>query len=214
MLKSILSMEKNISAVIMYGYLSEQVISTDMTNRTVLIHLHTMLKNNGFDNIVFYDASHAEGKFVKDDESAVYCFNRNRGAYIKKYGQLPKGILNENEAVAISDNSEKDDELFGSLGTVVDETPHGSTQEENEDTEIHWSEPNMQLIPFFGEMDHFMQNTSFRTCIVFTNLFDIISNGDPEFIRRLAHNLNFKYENGVSNNGNLIIFLQPDITDF
>ena len=212
MLSKILSMEKkNISSVIIYGNLSEQIMSADLVSRPVIMHIHTLLKHNGFDNIIFYDATHAIGKFVKDDASAVYSFNGNQKSYIKKYGSLPKGMLSNTGEQPIS-AAASDDDVFGKLGTVVDDNNAAEQQFQNE--QIQWSEPNMELIPFFEEMDKYMRNTSFRTCIVFTNLYDIIKNaGDNEFIRRLSYKLNFEYENGTDSNGNLIVFLQPDIND-
>lgn len=60
MLGDILSMKRrNISSVILYGNMSEQIIGEDYVTRPVIMHIHQMLKNNGFDNIVFYDSTNA-----------------------------------------------------------------------------------------------------------------------------------------------------------
>ena len=81
----------NSSCILLHGNVTDCVISKDLCFRDFFVALADMLRENGFDNIVFYDSSNALGKYVLDDQSAYYSIQDAKEAYIKKYGQPPKG---------------------------------------------------------------------------------------------------------------------------
>ena len=86
----ILNDNTNSSCILLHGNVTDCVISKDLCFREFFVSLSDILRENGFDNIVFYDSSNALGKYVLDDQSAYYSIQEAKEAYIKKYGQPPK----------------------------------------------------------------------------------------------------------------------------
>ena len=87
----ILGGKTNTNAILLCGPTSTLTVCSDGVTRFFNKYLHDLLKEYGFRNVVYYDASNSNGKFVLDDESAFYSFAFNRDAYIEKYHTTPDG---------------------------------------------------------------------------------------------------------------------------
>ena len=201
--KEILQGRTNINTILIRGDLSSSTITADGIIRYMPNLLHDILISEyGFENVVYFDGTHAKGKYVLDDNSAYYSFPENKRAYLQKYGRTPNGetdndIYTQPEAPA----------FFGRSRETADDIPD-STQTNGS---FVYQEKNMHEDSFYSDIEAFMTNEKIRTAVILTNFIDLLNNSSQTFKRRLSEQINSSYE--IVNNGknNLLILLVSDI---
>lgn len=68
----------NTRAILIYGRMDELFVPETLVRYPFYPYLVCMLKANGFQNVVFFDASKTRGKWTLDAESARYAFTQNQ----------------------------------------------------------------------------------------------------------------------------------------
>ena len=66
------------SCILLCGSCTDQIISSDLCLREFSVALADILREHGFDNVVFYDCTNAMGKYVYDDQSARFSIQTAR----------------------------------------------------------------------------------------------------------------------------------------
>lgn len=77
--------ERDSGCLLLYNAVAEPILFYDMSALPLDKALHRVLRENGFENIVFYDGQSGRGKYVCDDISAWYSIAGARQIYEKKY---------------------------------------------------------------------------------------------------------------------------------
>ena len=191
-----------INVMVFYGALNSLTITPNGVVRHFHNLLHDLLKSSGFDNIVFYEASHAKGKYVLDDESAFFSFPENRAAYIRKYGSAPDGKPADDTQNA----PPRAPVHFSRRNRVEQTTPEALD-------ELKYSEKNLVEDSFFSEIEAFMKSDETRSAVILTNFCDMLTNTSANFRRRLSEQVNSAYEIVDYGKRNLLILLLPDINN-
>ena len=199
-LMKIFSCDTNIRSILVYGKLDDQTITKDLVVRPFLQYLVHTLKTNGFDNVLFFDSSNCEGKYVLDDQSSYYSFAENRPVYIRRHGTAPDGTIPEGLTPAAQND-------YHAAEQHPDALPmHGSN-------ELIYQQRNMEAGTFYSELESFLGNDAFRSAVIITNFFDMMNHTDQAFVRRLKVIVNQLLEGNRINQKNLLIFLEPDMHD-
>jgi len=193
------------SCILLYGCVTDCILSRDLCCREFSVALHDVLKEAGYDNIVFYDFINASGKYVFDDESAYYSIANAKAPYEARYGGAPKKNAAQKPAVASRPvKAPSGGRRFGAARTVVGTVPEKqptSTQTAAPE-EIPHQQRNLTPAVFYGELRRFMADSSIKTAFV----FDINEFLTDHSVRQNVHNLLYIWRNP----NNIIIFLHPD----
>ena len=205
---------ENISAILLYGNFNETFISDDLVFRSFYKYLADKLKEAGFDNVCFYDNTHTFGKFVFDEESAYYSINVNRAPYFKKYGKIPAGAPEPDEPQDLGAGGFSfGEESADSTSTFADTDRQIATGDDTQDT-INSMQRNIGEIAFYGELYNLMTGKDFRSAVIITDIYELLQRGSPDGIAgKISQLINGSLESKVGNNGNLLIFLAPDVHD-
>lgn len=188
--------------MLFYGALNSLTITPDGVTRYFHNLLHDALKASGFDNIIFYEASHAKGKYTLDDVSAFHSFPENRAAYLRKYGSTPYGS-------PASDTQESQPSApvrFSRRSRLEQPAPEAAD-------ELKYTEKNLAEDSFFSEIEAFMKSDRIRSAIILTNFCDMLTNTSVSFRRRLSEQVNSAYEMVGCGKKNLLILLLPDVNN-
>lgn len=196
------------SCIMLYGSVSDCVISEDLCYREFSVALHDILRECGYDNIVFYDFSRASGKYVFDDESAYYSIYAAKAPYEKKYGGPP----NKTASMTKKAEKKKDPTLGGRkfgrqpkvVGTapVSDPNTPASAAQTDPQEDIPRQQRNLDPAVFYGELQHCMADASIKSAFI----FDIYNFLHDQTSRQNVHNILYQWRNP----DNIIIFLNPD----
>lgn len=191
-----------INVMVFYGALNSLTITHDGVIRHFHNLLHDLLKSSDFDNVVFYEASHAKGKYVLDDESAFFSFPENRAAYIRKYGSAPDGKPADDTQNALP----RAPVHFSRRNRIEQTAPDDAG-------EIKYTEKNLAEDSFFSEIEAFMKSEETRSAVILTNFCDMLTNTSASFRRRLSEQVNSAYEIVDYGKRNLLILLLPDVNN-
>ena len=184
----------HIRVILMYGDPGEQFIGRDLVLRNEQPFLVDVLKSHGFDNVVFFDSTNANGKYTLDTQSAQYSFPGRNQRAAKPAVQAPGGVS------------------FGRPRTPMEAEHTSAAETEVRDTVI-CQERNMRELSFYGELYSFLTNRTYRSAVVITNICDTIRYGNTEFVRRISELIHTVFEVGRDTPDNLLIFLAPDVHD-
>ena len=211
----VLKSHDGISCIMLHGPVTDGILSSDLCFREFSVALCDILKENGYENIVFYDFTGANGKYVYDDESAYYSISQAREAYEKKYGGPPGGSLNDSgkESSKSQEVKRKPDSAgrrFGKQPKVVrKEIEKAAEKEAAQDVEKAVEEvvilhQQRHLAPelFYGELQRHMMNDQVKSAFV----FDFTAFLNDSSIRQYVSQILYQWRNP----NNLILFINPD----
>lgn len=201
-LLDLLKSHPDTSCIMLYGNVTDCIISRDLIHREFSVFLHDVLKECGYDNVVFYDFTNASGKYVYDDESAYYSINKAKEPYISKYGKAPDRTPSERTTPVSSPSV--GGRRFGQQRKVIGQTPNQSTNSNtpNSCSEIPYQMRNQNSSLFYGELIRLMEDRTIKSVFI----FDIHSFLNDPTSRQNIHNILFQWRNP----NNLVIFLNPD----
>lgn len=259
-LSKVLKNNIDTSCILLHGDVTDMVISKDLCFREFNVVLTDVLREHGFDNVVFFDATNALGKFVYDDRSAYHSIESSREPYEKKYkvggahadtpAETPAGAPSGNptpQPGASGAPSAGRIKVFGrprvsaggagapssggagappaggtggtsvpsSVGTSVPSSvgagapssggagapPAGAPSSGGDG--IIYQQRNLIESSFYGESTKFLENTEYRTAIVFPNINILLQR--KEFLDRYYQIIQNRHRNS-----NLIVFINPD----
>lgn len=205
----ILNDNTNSSCILLHGNVTDCVISKDLCFREFFVALADILRENGFDNIVFYDSSNALGKYVLDDQSAYYSIQEAKEAYIKKYGQPPKSG-NPNVSTKQQTNASVSGNIitFGKPRKKVSGSSDSSQivkQSNCSSDTIVYQQKNLLESVFYGECQAFMNNDEYRSAVIFTDINNFLQTEESR--TRYAQVIHDHWRKN-----NLLIFIHPDLT--
>lgn len=207
-LSDILKNNVDTSCILLHGDVTDCVISKDLCFRDFFVALADILREHGFDNVVFYDSTNALGKYVLDDQSAYYSIQGSEKPYLKKYGQPPKGGTAPQPASTAAPQQKSGEVItFGKPRKKVScaSEPPQVTTTQGDDTEIIYQQKNMLESVFYGECQSFMNNDTYRSAVVFTDINNFLQNeGARTRYAQVIHNAWRK--------NNLLIFIHPDLS--
>lgn len=192
----IISGTTGIRTALIYGRTDELVIGPDRVIMPSKQYIANVMRRNGYQNVLFFDASHTIGKYVYDDVSAYYSFPDNRAAYISKYGSAPDG-----ETVPPAAPQNPDIRFDGSAQEIEYIREGGLIYQQRDITDA----------VFYSELFAFLMNTDVRTAVVITNMIDMI--GHSEIRRNIMVIVNELLENKRRNMKNLLLFFESDLHD-
>jgi len=204
----ILNDNTNSSCILLHGNVTDCVISKDLCFRDFFVVLADILREHGFDNIVFYDSSNALGKYVLDDQSAYYSIQEARDPYLKKYGQPPNGSIQSASPVQQVKSTENNVITFGKPRKKILSSPSSNQvaqQSNNVSDTITYQQKNLLESVFYGECQAFMNNDEYRSAIVFTDINNFLQTEESRT----------RYTQVIHNHwrkNNLLIFVHPDLT--
>ncbi len=211
---SVLKSHVDNSCVMLYGSVTDNIISADLCYREFSVALHDILKECGYDNIVFFDFTRASGKYVYDDISAYYSIASAKEPYEKKYGSAPKLKFNacsKNSLYTIGNGDKRVVRRFGKQRKVVSENQVDNTDaiatEKNNDTrtnsiEIPYQQRNLDPSLFYGELRNRMMDGQIRSAFVFDLAAFLRDNSSLQNV----HNILYQWRNP----NNIIIFVNSD----
>lgn len=175
------------SCILLCGSCTDQIISPDLCLREFSVALADILREHGFDNVVFYDCTNAMGKYVYDDQSAKFSIQsvRDSAAPLRKNsGGMPR---------------------FGTPRKVVPAIDPTQAPAASSPPSVQYQQKNLIEQVFYGECQSMMNETSYRSAIVFTNINNLLKiDGSMARYAEAIHNQWHK--------NNLLIFLHPDLT--
>lgn len=195
------------SCILLYGPVTDCILSKDLCYREFSVALNDLLHEVGYDNVIFYDFINASGKYVFDDDSAYYSIANAKVPYENKYGHPPKSGDVKATTPEIDKPVPKSGRMFGKKSTVIGTAQPASNTEKvqtvNQDSQkIPHQQRNLAPAVFYGELQRFMADTSVKTAFV----FDINAFLLDSCARQNVHNILHVWRNP----NNIIIFLQPD----
>ena len=208
LLSDILNDNINSSCILLHGNVTDCVISKDLCFRDFFVALSDILREHGFDNVVFYDSTNALGKYVLDDQSAYYSIQEAREPYLKKYGQPPSGCGQTATSATQNIPQSKKIVTFGKpRKKTTDTTESAQIKQSSGDssTEIVYQQKNLLESVFYGECQSFMNNDKFRSAIVFTDINNFLQTEESR--NRYAQVIHNQWRKN-----NLLIFVHPDLT--
>lgn len=195
------------SCILLYGPVTDCILSKDLCYREFSVALNDILREAGYDNVVFYDFINASGKYVFDDDSAYHSIANAKVPYENKYGHPPNGGTVKSTAPKLDKPAPKSGRTFGKRPTVVGTAESDSNAETVQPVnqgsqEIPHQQRNLAPAVFYGELQRFMADSSVKTAFVFDiNAFLLDSS-----VRQNVHNILHVWRNP----DNIIIFLHPD----
>ena len=195
-LYDVLEKHNDTSCILLYGNTSDVVVSRDLCIRDFRLALHSILREVGYDNVVFYDSTNASGKFVYDDDSAVYT-----------------GISQRNTSTA--DNSSTDCEpksrravQFGKPRRKVQAEENTGDLAENTisptPVQMKYQQRNMVEEVFHGELETYMKNSKYRSAVVLTDINNFLRNSSMR--NKFSEDIRYNWSKS-----NLLIFIHPDL---
>lgn len=177
------------SCILLCGYCTDQIIPQDLCLREFSVALSDILRENGFDNVVFFDCTNAMGKYVYDDQSARFSM---QGAWV------PNAAAGKPAAVAGMPR-------FGVPRKAVKEPDPTSNPSKELSPSIQYQQKNLMEPVFYGECQAMMNETTYRSAVVFTNINNLLKiDGSMSRYAEVIHN--------HWRRNNLLIFLHPDLT--
>ena len=196
------------SCILLHGNVTDCVISKDLCFRDFFVALTDILRENGFDNIVFYDSTNALGKYVLDDQSAFYSIQDAKEPYLKKYGHSPSG-KNQKSVTPCQNQTENNSIVtFGRPRKKVLNSSESSQTVQKQSTTsdvIPYQQKNLLESVFYGECQSFMNNDEYRSAIVFTDINNFLQTEESR--NRYAQVIHNQWRKN-----NLLIFIHPDLT--
>lgn len=142
---------------------------------------------HGFDNVVFYDCTNAMGKYVYDDQSARFSIQTARDSaapLCKPSRGMPR---------------------FGAPRKAVLAMEPVQTPAASSPASVQYQQKNLMEQVFYGECQSMMNETAYRSAIVFTSINNLLKiDGSMARYAEAIHNQWHK--------NNLLIFLHPDLT--
>lgn len=206
---------ESIRAIIIHGNPGELAITGDAVLKPFRVYLRDLLHESGFQNIVFYDSTNTDGKFVLDDESAYYSIPASRNAYLQKYGHAPAGVqaAGQQQAAPAVQPAQRGARFGRQRVTAAQQQTAPAAQPAQDDTaHIIRQQRQMDENLFYSELYELMCGTDFRSAVVITNFYDMLRNADHRFVRRITELLNHTFESERKNPPNLLVLLVPDLT--
>ena len=198
----------NSSCILLHGNVTDLVISKDLCFREFFVALADILREHGFDNIVFYDSTNALGKYVLDDQSAFYSIQDAKGTYLKKYGCAPNGSVQKSFSASQAVPEENNMIMFGKPRKKVSSNSHpdqSTQQPSNTLDKIPYQQKNLLESVFYGECQAFMNNDEYRSVVVFTDINNFLQTEESR--NRYAQVIHNHWRKN-----NLLIFVHPDLT--
>lgn len=175
------------SCILLCGSCTDQIISSDLCLREFSVALADILREHGFDNVVFYDCTNAMGKYVYDDQSARFSIQTARDSaapLCKPSRGMPR---------------------FGAPRKAVLAMEPVQTPAASSPASVQYQQKNLMEQVFYGECQSMMNETAYRSAIVFTSINNLLKiDGSMARYAEAIHNQWHK--------NNLLIFLHPDLT--
>lgn len=166
------------------------VIPPDLCPREFYVALTDILRESGFENVVYYDPGRALGKYVYDAKSAQYSIAGNKEAAAQPAASPAAPAGGANMPRFGRPRRRSADSAPAQAPTSAPDAPGKPV----------FQQKNLTPETLYAESDHFMRNTTYRTAVVFTDFHAFISS-DPSISRysSLQHD---KWRD------NLLIFIQ------
>ncbi len=196
-LYDVLKKHNDTSCILLYGNTTDIVISKDLCVRDFRLALHSILREVGYDNVVFYDSTNASGKFVYDDDSAVYTGISPRKS--KPVGAEPVEQANKPRRTV----------QFGKPRKKVQPEPTDSNSQKNnsgdsDQTPMRYQQRNMVEEVFHSELETYMKNDQYRSAVVLTDINNFLRNSSVK--DKFSEDIRYNW-----NKNNLLIFIHPDL---
>lgn len=162
------------------------IIPRDLCPREFYVALSDILRQAGFDNIVYFDPGLALGKYVYDDQSARYSIPGNEASPAVAPAALAEGMPR-----------------FGRPRKPVGKTPEQppASRPEAPGKKLVYQQKNLTPETLYAECDSFMLNTTYRTAVVFTDFHAFIVKDSS-----ISRYSSLQYDKWRGDN--LLIFLQ------
>lgn len=196
-LYDVLKKHNDTSCILLYGNTTDIVVSKDLCVRDFRLALHGILREVGYDNVVFYDSTNASGKFVYDDDSAVYTGISPRKS--KHVGADPKEQSNKQRRTV----------QFGKPRKKVQPEPTDSNSQknnagDNDQTPMRYQQRNMVEEVFHSELETYMKSDQYRSAVVLTDINNFLRNSSVK--DKFSEDIRYNW-----NKNNLLIFIHPDL---
>lgn len=196
-LYDVLKKHNSTSCILLYGNTTDVVISKDLCVRDFRLALHSILREVGYDNVVFYDYTNASGKFVYDDDSAVYTGISQR-----------RSKTTENTDVKQQDNKRRTVQFGKPRKKVQPEESDRKTIKDDivDDSQnpMKYQQRNMVEEVFYGELETYMKNNKYRSAVVLTDINNFLRNSSVK--DKFSEDIRYNW-----NKDNLLIFIHPDL---
>lgn len=175
------------SCILLCGSCTDQILSADLCLREFSVALADILRKHGFDNVVFFDCTNAMGKYVYDDQSARFS--------IQSAGPSPASAPRPSGGMP----------RFGAPRKAVAAAEPVQAPATPPLPSVQYQQKNLMEQVFYGECQAMMNETAYRSAIVFTSINNLLKVSGS--ITRYAEAIHNQWHRN-----NLLIFLHPDLT--
>lgn len=202
---------------LIYGHLDDMFISHNLQKDNFRFFLNSHLKNLGYEQVVFYSGAKNVGKFVLDDESAIYAINKNKGRRVdngtnnanttKSQPEKKKRIMNPT-ARKKAEQEAKTSDTSNKLADKTTDKPTETPQEK-----LIYSQPKITPVEFLEDAKKIMADNSRKSAIVFTFFQDFFTDSSAP-LQPYYELVSYLWDEYHSmHNDNICIFLAPQMTN-
>ncbi len=216
---------------LVYGNLDDMFMSPDLQKSNFRPFLNSYLKSLGYQQVVFYSGAKNVGKYVLDDQSAVFAINKNKrlvaasdtaasasAAVAPVTPKVKKRILNPEAKKRPADASTPSQGRWETVSQTQNQaavTPAQAQSVDNQPTpkpcKMIYKQPKITPAEFLDDAKKMMADGSVKTAIVFTFFQDFVSDSSAplqQYSELLSHLWD---EYSLNSNENICIFLAPQM---